>query len=49
MRQGDVTLAGRFDDDSERRIAVALARTVPGARDVSIGVDTTTKARADGG
>ena len=46
MRQGHVTLAGRFDDDTERRIAVALARTVPGARDVRIGAATTMEARA---
>lgn len=37
VQQGTVTVAGRFDDESERRIAVALARMVPGARDVRIG------------
>ena len=37
VRGGDVTLAGRFDDDPERRIAIALARTVPGAKTVRIG------------
>lgn len=37
VQQGEVTVAGRFDDDSERRIAVALARMVPGTREVRIG------------
>ncbi len=37
VRDGRVTVAGRFDDESERRIAVALARIVPGAREVRIG------------
>lgn len=37
VRGGDVTVAGVFDDDSERRIALALARMVPGANEVRIG------------
>jgi CBS domain-containing protein len=37
VRDGDVTIAGVFDDDSERRIAAALAQTVPGAGDVRLG------------
>lgn len=36
VKAGEVTVAGRFDE-SERRIAVALARMVPGIRDVRIG------------
>ncbi|ULE31523.1 CBS domain-containing protein [Mycobacterium sp. IDR2000157661] len=38
VREGSVTVAGRFDDESERRIATALARMVPGIREVQIGV-----------
>ena len=49
VREGEVTLAGRFDDEPERRIAVALARTVPGVRDVRIGTVATTKAAVAGG
>ncbi|MEO3761272.1 CBS domain-containing protein [Mycobacterium sp. B14F4] len=37
VREGRVTVAGCFDDDSERRIATALARLVPGIREVRIG------------
>lgn len=37
VRGGDVTVAGVFDDDSERDIARALARMVPGANGVRIG------------
>ncbi|MGZ8818939.1 MAG: CBS domain-containing protein [Mycobacterium sp.] len=37
VRDGRVRLAGRFDDDPERRIAMALTRMVPGTRDVRIG------------
>lgn len=37
VRDGDVTVAGFFDDDQERHMAAALARTVPGARAVRIG------------
>lgn len=37
VREGDVTVAGPFDDDSERRIALALDRMIPGAREVRIG------------
>ncbi|MFR9771274.1 CBS domain-containing protein [Nocardia sp. SC052] len=33
---GDATVYGRFADESERRIAVALTRTVPGIRTASI-------------
>ncbi|MDY6998215.1 MAG: CBS domain-containing protein [Actinomycetota bacterium] len=36
VRGGEVTLAGRFDDDPERRIAMSLARTVPGVTAVHI-------------
>ena len=38
VRQGEVVVAGRFDGDAERRIAVALMRMVPGVRDVRIGM-----------
>lgn len=34
---GEVTIAGVFDDDSERRIATALAHMVPGASRVRLG------------
>lgn len=37
VRGGDVTIAGVFDDDSERRIAAALAQMVPGTRTVRLG------------
>ncbi|TFV56310.1 CBS domain-containing protein [Mycobacterium sp. PS03-16] len=37
VRDGDVTVAGFFDDDEERHMATALARMVPGARAVRIG------------
>ncbi|WP_422743817.1 HPP family protein [Mycobacterium sp. WMMD1722] len=37
VRRGEVTVAGSFDDDSERRIAMALAHMVPGIREVRIG------------
>ncbi|MGZ5390886.1 MAG: histidine kinase, partial [Mycobacterium sp.] len=37
VRDGRVRVAGRFDDDPERRIAMALTRMVPGTRDVRIG------------
>lgn len=37
VREGVVTVAGHFDDDSERRIATALAHMVPGARHARIG------------
>ena len=40
VREGSVVLAGRFDDESERRIAQALARTVPAVREVRIGAGT---------
>lgn len=33
---GDATISGRFADESERRIAIALTRTVPGIRTASI-------------
>ena len=33
---GAATISGRFADESERRIAVALARTVPGIRTATI-------------
>ncbi|GGN81433.1 CBS domain-containing protein [Nocardia rhizosphaerihabitans] len=35
-REGTVTVTGDFADASERRIATALARTVPGVRDVTL-------------
>ena len=35
-RGGAVTVTGAFADDSERRIATALVRTVPGVREVTI-------------
>ncbi|AOW94161.1 histidine kinase [Rhodococcus sp. WMMA185] len=35
VSEGSVTVAGSFVDDSERRIAIALANTVPGARSVT--------------
>ncbi|UGT67813.1 CBS domain-containing protein [Nocardia gipuzkoensis] len=38
-RDGTVHLTGVFADDSERRIATALARTVPGVRDVTLTAD----------
>ena len=34
--EGSVTVAGDFADASERRIATALARTVPGVREVTL-------------
>ncbi|WP_324195555.1 CBS domain-containing protein [Nocardia cyriacigeorgica] len=34
--EGTVTVAGDFADASERRIATALARTVPGVREVAL-------------
>ncbi|WP_433715619.1 CBS domain-containing protein [Nocardia sp. CA-084685] len=34
--EGDATISGRFADESERRITVALTRTVPGIRTVTI-------------
>ena len=37
VQGGDVTVAGVFDDDSERRIALALGRMVPGAKEVRLG------------
>ncbi|MCK0176175.1 HPP family protein [Mycolicibacterium sp. F2034L] len=37
VRDGLVTVAGVFDDDSERRIAMQLARMVPGANEVRLG------------
>ncbi|WP_439956142.1 CBS domain-containing protein [Nocardia niwae] len=36
VEDGDATISGRFADESERRIAIALARTVPGIRTASI-------------
>ncbi|MCX2756722.1 MULTISPECIES: HPP family protein [unclassified Gordonia (in: high G+C Gram-positive bacteria)] len=36
VRHGEVSVYGVFADDSERRIAVALARTVPGARCIAV-------------
>ncbi|WP_327116108.1 CBS domain-containing protein [Nocardia sp. NBC_01730] len=36
VHEGDATLSGRFADESERRIAIALTRTVPGIRTASI-------------
>ena len=36
VEEGCVTLAGPFADESERRIAIALSKTVPGTRMVSI-------------
>lgn len=33
---GEATISGRFADESERRIAIALTRTVPGIRTASI-------------
>ncbi|MGY1947691.1 CBS domain-containing protein [Nocardia asiatica] len=35
-RDGTVTITGVFADASERRIAIALARTVPGVREVTL-------------
>ncbi|WP_454198637.1 CBS domain-containing protein [Nocardia sp. Marseille-Q1738] len=32
VEEGDATISGRFADESERRIAIALTRTVPGIR-----------------
>lgn len=37
VRQGEVLVAGRFDGDAERRIAVALMRMIPGVQAVRIG------------
>lgn len=38
VRQGEVLVAGYFDGDAERRIAMALTRMVPGVREVRVGV-----------
>ncbi|MGV9840277.1 CBS domain-containing protein [Nocardia niigatensis] len=35
-RDGTVTITGVFTDASERRVATALTRTVPGVRDVAV-------------
>lgn len=43
--EGDATISGRFTDESERRIAIALTRTVPGIRTATI---ATTPAAAGG-
>ncbi|MFD9669037.1 HPP family protein [Rhodococcus sp. NPDC059968] len=37
--EGCVTIAGPFADESERRIAIALSKTVPGTRVVSIAAE----------
>ncbi|MGV9544254.1 CBS domain-containing protein [Nocardia beijingensis] len=39
---GDATVSGRFADESERRIALALTRTVPGIRTASIALTPAT-------
>ncbi|MFE3254154.1 CBS domain-containing protein [Nocardia sp. NPDC059091] len=44
VREADATISGRFADESERRIAIALTRTVPGIRTATI---ATTPAAAD--
>ncbi|MFE7742615.1 CBS domain-containing protein [Nocardia sp. NPDC057455] len=36
VHEGDATVSGRFADESERRIAIALTRTVPGVRTATI-------------
>ncbi|MEV6426356.1 CBS domain-containing protein [Nocardia sp. NPDC051463] len=36
VREGDATISGRFADESERRITIALTRTVPGIRTATI-------------
>jgi Mg/Co/Ni transporter MgtE len=36
VEDGDATVSGRFADESERRIALALTRTVPGIRAVTV-------------
>ncbi|WP_040867017.1 CBS domain-containing protein [Nocardia exalbida] len=36
VEEGDATVSGRFADESERRIALALTRTVPGIRAVTV-------------
>ncbi|WP_433683559.1 CBS domain-containing protein [Nocardia sp. CA-119907] len=36
LDEGDATIRGRFADESERRIATALTRTVPGIRTTTI-------------
>ncbi|MEU1998030.1 CBS domain-containing protein [Nocardia gamkensis] len=36
VEEGDASVSGRFADESERRIAVALTRTVPGIRTATI-------------
>nr|EJI98321.1 CBS domain pair family protein [Rhodococcus sp. JVH1] len=36
VEEGCVTIAGQFADESERRIAIALSKTVPGTRIVSV-------------
>ncbi|MET8429707.1 CBS domain-containing protein [Nocardia sp. NPDC004860] len=36
VREADATISGRFADESERRIAIALTRTVPGIRTATI-------------
>ncbi|MEU2039015.1 CBS domain-containing protein [Nocardia niwae] len=36
VEEGDASISGRFTDESERRIAIALIRTVPGIRTVTI-------------
>ncbi|MGO4614147.1 CBS domain-containing protein [Nocardia sp. 2YAB30] len=42
--EGDATISGRFADESERRLAIALTRTVPGTRTVTIATTPATAA-----
>ncbi|MFI6774788.1 HPP family protein [Nocardia sp. NPDC050412] len=44
--EGDATISGRFADESERRITVALTRTVPGIRTAIIATTPTAAAAA---
>ena len=41
VANGHLGVSGRFADESERRIAIALARTVPGVRTATIATTTT--------
>ncbi|WP_308209577.1 CBS domain-containing protein [Nocardia amikacinitolerans] len=36
VEEGDASISGRFTDESERRIAIALIRTVPGIRAATV-------------
>jgi CBS domain-containing protein len=48
VNEGRVTITGAFSDESERRIAIALANTVPGTRTASTALTPPTPDRAAG-